>query len=301
MRDRDLDPAVAGPSSRAEQDEPTAGSTTFRHVPLITISAVEPGRITAAANELLSMRREQRIQVDLHPAHRPADLNDAYAVQALVVRGLLPEGGLPIGYKVACTSEIAQAALRIDRPVFGRLLPNTTSRSGATLPADRFAHRVVEAEFAFRIGSNVEPRSDGHTHESIADHIDAAIPAVEIVDHRFESWTIGALPVAADNAIHGWWIHGDPVEAWRDIDLGRSEVVVRRNGGTITTGTGAAALGHPLTVMAWLADELPRFGATLSAGDVVTTGVTTDVFEAGAGDHLAADFADLGVVELRFV
>ena len=59
-------------------------------------------------------------------------------------------------------------------------------------------------------------------------------------------------------------------------------------------------LGHPLTVMAWLADELPRFGKQLRAGDYVTTGVTTDVFEAEAGDELRAEFAGIGAVELRF-
>jgi 2-keto-4-pentenoate hydratase len=267
---------------------------------LASIRAVEPARVRAAADELLAMRREQRVQADLDAGHRPADLSEAYAVQAVVVDGLLSDGGPPIGYKVACTSEIAQAALRIDRPVFGRLLPDTTSPSGVGLPADRFVHRVVEAEFAFRLGTDVTPRAGGHTHDSIAEHIDAVIPAVEIVDHRFVSWAVGALSVAADNAIHGWWIHGEPVESWRDIDLGRSEVVVRRNGETVTTGTGAAALGHPLSVMAWLADELPKFGDSLSAGDVVTTGVTTDVFEAVAGDHLRAEFAGLGAVELSF-
>ena len=246
------------------------------------------------------MRRSQRVQVDLDAAHRPADLEEAYRVQALVVAGLLPEGQLPIGYKVACTSRIAQAALCVDRPVFGRLMPHTTSASGAVLPAAGFVHRVVEAEFAFRVGADVPPRAGGHTPESISDYLDAAIPAIELVDHRFESWAIGALPVAADNAIHGWWIHGEPIEAWRDIDLGESRVVVHRNGETVTTGTGAAALGHPLIVMAWLADELPRFGQGLSAGDVVTTGVTTDVFEAEAGDRLRAEFADLGAVELSF-
>jgi 2-keto-4-pentenoate hydratase len=262
--------------------------------------AVEPDRIRTAADELLSMRREQRIQVDLDARHRPVGLSEAYAVQALVVDGMLPDRERPIGYKVACTSEIAQAALQIDRPVFGRLLPNTTSASGAVLPADRFVHRVVEAEFAFRLCSDVAPRPGGHTHASISEHIDAAIPSIEIVDHRFESWAVGALSVAADNAIHGWWIHGEPVEEWRGPDLGRSEVTVRRNGEMVTTGTGAAALGHPLTVMAWLADELPKFGAALSSGDVVTTGVTTDVFEAAAGDHLRAEFAGLGAVELGF-
>ena len=38
--------------------------------------------------------------------------------------------------------------------------------------------------------------------------IDAVIPAIEIVDYRYEAWTIGALQVAADNAIHGAWVFG---------------------------------------------------------------------------------------------
>jgi 2-keto-4-pentenoate hydratase len=261
---------------------------------------MQPELIRAAADELLTMRREQRVQADLDASHRPADLADAYAVQALLVEGLLPAGATPIGYKVACTSDVAQAALQIDRPVFGRLLPNTTSPSGVTLPADRFVHRVVESEFAFRIGADVPTRPGGHTRESIAEYIDAALPAIEIVDHRFESWAIGAMPIAADNAIHGWWVHGEPVADWRHLDLAAAGVEARCNGHTIATGTGAAALGHPLTVMAWLADELPRFGRALGAGDLVTTGVTTEVFEVDAGDRLRVEFEGLGAVEVGF-
>ena len=124
--------------------------------------------------------------------------------------------------------------------------------------------------------------------------------AIEIVDHRFDSWAVGALPVAADNAIHGWWVHGDPVAGWQHLDLASAGVVVRRNGGVVTTGSGEMVLGHPLTVLAWLADELPRFGRSLRAGDLVTTGVTTDVFEAEPGDHLQAEFEGIGSVELSF-
>jgi 2-oxo-hept-3-ene-1,7-dioate hydratase len=52
--------------------------------------------------------------------------------------------------------------------------------------------------------------------------------------------------------------------------------------------------------MAWLADELPRFGLRLCAGDVVTTGVATDVFEAHAGDDVVADFGSFGSVTVSF-
>src|SRR5262245_14519959 len=105
-----------------------------------------------AARELLDMRASRRVVPDLPPRLRPETLADAYAIQHRVVGALVARaGGRCIGYKVACTNEIAQAALQIDRPVFGRLMSQTTTPSAATLAADRFTHRVVEAEFAFRI------------------------------------------------------------------------------------------------------------------------------------------------------
>ena len=262
---------------------------------------MEHEAIDDAATELLDMRASRRVVADLPMSLRPQTLADAYAIQDRVVDALLAQaGGRCIGFKAACTNEIAQAALQIDRPVFGRLMSQTTSDSGATLAADQFTHRVIEAEFAFRVGVDVEPVNGGHGPATIAEHIDALMPSIEIVDHRFESWAVGALRVAADNAIHGWWLRGEPVTDWRDHDLAASAVSVTRNGDLVTTGSGAAVLGHPLNVMAWLADELPRFGLRLRKGDVVTTGVATDVFEAAAGDRCVADFGPFGTVTVAF-
>ena len=179
------------------------------------------------------------------------------------------------------------------------VVDESASPSGATLGRPVHA-RVIEAEFAFRVGVDVEPVDGGHTHATIAEHIDALIPGIEIVDHRFESGAVGALRIAADNAIPGWWLRGEPVTDWRGHDLAASAVSVTRDGELVTTGSGAAVLGHPLNVMAWLADELPRFGLQLCRGDVVTTGVATDVFEADAGDACVADFGPFGQVTVAF-
>ena len=262
---------------------------------------MEPATLDAAASELLDMRATRRVELDLPADLRPSTLADAYAIQRRVVDGIVDRvGGHRIGYKVACTNEIAQTALGIDRPVFGRLLSHTTSPTGTTLSAGAFVHRVIEAEFAFRLGRDVEPVAGGHTPESIAAYIDALIPGIEIVDYRFESWGIGALRIAADNAIHGWWIRGEPVTDWHGPDLASARVVVTRQGTPVTDGVGANVLGHPLNVMAWLANELPRFDLRLHAGDVVTTGVATDVFEADAGDSYLADFGPFGTVAVTF-
>lgn len=253
-----------------------------------------------AADSLLDMRRNGRIEANLPEDLRPTDLRAAYSIQTLVVEGMLPEDAQPIGYKCACTSDIAQQALRIDRPVFGRLLSHTTSPTGAELPAAWFTHRVIEAEFGFQMAQDVPEQAGGHTAESITPYVNAVIPAIEIVDYRYTDWTVGALAVAADNAIHGWWIEGRPQADWHDIDLAATEVTVRSNGGVVTTGSGANVLEHPLNALAWLASELPRFGRRLRAGDRVTTGVATDVFEADRGDVITAEFAALGSVQLTF-
>jgi 2-keto-4-pentenoate hydratase len=216
-----------------------------------------PEAIAAAAEELLDMRSTHRIETDLPKALRPATFEEAYAIQRGVVDGLLPDGSRRIGYKAACTSSIAQAALEIDSPLFGQLLSHSSHPSGATLIASDFVHRVIEAEFAFRVSRDVAPTAGGHTIESITACIDAVIPAIDVVDYHYVAWTIGARQVAADNAIHGAWIYGQPFAGWRALDLATAGVTVRVHGEVVTTGSGAAVLGHPLAVMAWLADELP--------------------------------------------
>ena len=259
-----------------------------------------PEAIEAAAEELLDMRATHRIETDLPDELRPANLHEAYAIQRRVVAGLLPVDGHCIGYKAACTSPIAQAALEVHAPLFGRLMSHSSRPSGCTLSTHDFVHRVIEAEFAFRLSADVPPVPGGHTIETISACIDAVLPAIEVVDYHYVAWTIGALQVAADNAIHGAWVHGDRFDDWRTIDLPAAGVTVRVDGDLVTSGSGAAVLGHPLAVMAWLADELPRFGLRLEAGDLVTTGVTTGVFEANAGDEIEAEFEGIGSVRVRF-
>ncbi len=248
------------------------------------------------------MRASRRVVPDLPVPLWPQTLTDAYEIQHRVVADLVAQaGGRCIGYKVACTNEIAQAALQIDRPLFGRLMSQSTSPSGTTLAADRFTASCHRGRVRLPASALMSNQSTAATRPAtIAEVIDALIPGIEIVDYRFESWAVGALRIAADNAIHGWWVRGEPVTDWRGHDLATSTVSVTRDGELVTTGSGAAVLGHPLNVMAWLADELPRFGLQLRAGDVVTTGVATDVFEADAGDSCEADFGPFGTVAVAF-
>jgi 2-keto-4-pentenoate hydratase len=259
-------------------------------------------RVTAAADFLAELRRTRSVAPALPETCRPVEASEAYAVQAALVERLLaPSHGHAVGYKVACTNKLAQDLLRVDGPFCGRLLSPTVYAAPARLPAGDFVHRILEAEFAFEMADTVPAAAEPYTAESIAPFVAAILPAIEIVDWHYVDWTAaGALSLIADNAIHGAWIVGEPYAAWRDLDLATHDVRLIVNGQVITQGNGAAVLGHPLNVMAWLANELPKYGGALKAGDRISTGVCTDVYEGKAGDSVRADFGVLGGIDLVF-
>jgi 2-keto-4-pentenoate hydratase len=258
-------------------------------------------RITAACDYLFAMRLLQRKEASLPAEIVPRSIEEGYQVQALTVKQLLARsGGQPIGYKAACTSKLAQQQLGVDGPFFGRLLAHSSHCSPAKLSASDFTVRVVEAEFAFEMGKDV-PAGTVYTADTIKDFIGAALPSIEVVDHRYHDWkAVGAPSLIADNAIHGAWIEGKPFTGWQSVDFPRHAVSLVVNGETVRRGSGSAVLGNPLSVVAWLANELQRFGQQLRRGDKVTTGTAIDVYPAERGDSITAEFGVLGSVELFF-
>jgi 2-keto-4-pentenoate hydratase len=255
----------------------------------------------AAVEYLLELRQQQRPVVALPADLTPNTMAEGYEIQNRLIEMLLAKhGGQRIGYKIACTSELAQKALAVDRPFFGVLLSHSTYPSPAKVRGSDFTVRCTEAEFAFEMSDDV-PHGRAFDAKSIRDYIGAALPSIEVVDHRYQSWsTVGAPSLLADNAIHGAWVPGTPYTGWRDIDFATHPLSFTINGGRTLAGSGAAVLGNPLNVLAWLANELQRFGGRLRRGDRVTTGVTTDIYLAKPGDQVAADFGPLGRVEMEF-
>jgi 2-keto-4-pentenoate hydratase len=240
----------------------------------------------------------QRVRLtELPPGVRPATPQEANQCQARFVEQLGPT----IGYKIACTNAIAQRFLSMPEPFYGRLLAASTFDSPARLAAGDFFMRVIESEFAFQFARDLPPSAQPLDREQIAAALAGVLPGIEIVDSRFNSWTtVGAPSLIADNACHGAWVKGVLVTDWRHLDLAAQAVELSVNGSVVQRGSGSAVLGHPLHALEWLVHRLHAQGIGFKAGDYVTTGVTTDIYDAQAGDHLVADFGPVGAVELHF-
>jgi 2-keto-4-pentenoate hydratase len=76
-------------------------------------------------------------------------------------------------------------------------------------------------------------------------------------------------------------------------------MTLTRGGELVDTGAGAAALGDPLAVVAWLANVLGQNDVALEPGHLVMTGALHAAVPMNAGDVFRAEFDRLGPVTVR--
>lgn len=258
--------------------------------------------LQAAADSLHDLWQQGR-QIEMLPQSLiPGDRPEAYAVQAL----LAARSGRPLfGWKIAATSRAGQAHINVDGPLAGRLLPERAFHSGASRPFGPNHMAVAEAEFAFRMGRDLPPRSTAYAQEEVLAAVESLHPAIEIPDSRFVDFTkVGAAQLIADNACAHEFVLGSEAHAsWRSMDLAAHEVrlTIKTAAGAeiVREGQGANVLGGPLIALTWLANELSRIGVTLKSGQVVTTGTCVAPPAIGPHDRVTADFGALGVTTLQ--
>jgi 2-keto-4-pentenoate hydratase len=225
---------------------------------------------------------------------RPRDAAEGVAAQI----ALGAHAGASYGWKLAATTTAGQAHIGVTGPLPGLLFERFRHEPGEVLASEGMHMRVVEAEFAYRMGTDVA--ADAGPDEVLA-AVDGLQLAVEVPDSRFARYeTVGAPQLLADCACAGRFVLGPDVSGWRDLDLSTWGTTVWINGAEAATGSGGNVMGDPRTALVWIAEELRRYGQGLRAGDIVTTGTTTSPVPVGPGDEVRAGFGDLGEVSFCF-
>ncbi len=227
---------------------------------------------------------------------RPQTRAEGYAIQALLeTRSEAP----PVGWKIAATSKAGQAHIGVDGPLAGRILRERLVEPGGTCPFGANLMQVAELEFAFCIGTALEPREAAYTLDEVMDAVGALHLAIEVPDSRYDVFEeVGAPQLIADNACANWFVIGPEVKAdWRELDLA-AHPVNGTVGATAHVGKGANVLGDPRIALSWLVNELSGLGLTLSAGQVVSTGTCVTPMAIAAGTHVHGDFGVLGKIEV---
>ncbi|MDX2156097.1 MAG: fumarylacetoacetate hydrolase family protein [Hyphomicrobiaceae bacterium] len=228
----------------------------------------------------------------------PRTAEQAYAIQWEIVR---LSGYTVVGFKIGSTSIEAQRLLGTDEPGSAALLAPFVLESPAAF-AVRAAHMpCIEGEIAFRMGQSLPPRQEPYGREEVAGAVAAVGGAIEVVGTRFTGGLAGKgrLLTTADGGVNIALVTGAWTADWRSLDLPAETVRMTINGVSKGSGTGARALGDPMNVLVWLANQQSRLGRGLAAGAIVSTGTCTGLDAVCAGDHVVADFGSLGPVEIH--
>ncbi|MFK0174296.1 2-keto-4-pentenoate hydratase [Streptomyces sp. NPDC090306] len=224
------------------------------------------------------------------------DIHDGYAIQRELIELLVADGDCVIGYKAGLTSAPMQAMFSVDTPDYGPVLASTVHHDGASVPSGAFIAPKVEAEIVFRLGASL--KGPGVDVDAAREAVSEVMAGLEIVDSRIEGWRIRLADTIADLASNGAVVLADPVPAG-DRDFRPTGMAFSRNGELLATGAGAAALGDPVAVVAWLANVLGERGVTLEAGQLIMTGALHSAVPITAGDTFVAEFDQLGSVTLH--
>ena len=179
------------------------------------------------------------------------------------------------------------------------MLGSTVFRDGDELSVGAFIAPKLEAEIVLVIGERL--RGPGVTLDDARAAVSGAAASMEIVDSRFVDWRIKLADTVSDLASNGAMVLSDTVVPLADIDIRLVGMVLTRDGELVDTGAGAAALGNPFAVVAWLANTLGADGIALEPGHVIMTGALHAAVPMRAGAHYVAEFDRLGSVSVRIV
>ena len=261
--------------------------------------------LDAARSALAAARREARALERWPGDSPPRDLDEAYRLQAAVVRELGAIGG----WKIAAVTAAQRTALGVDRPI-GAAIPARYLHDARAAPARlRIADFIapkLECEIAFELGGDLPPRPGRpYARDEVRRAVTRLRVAVEIVDWRVPRG-LGAFAELADGFNNGALVAGAAHADWDATDFARLAIVlVREHEGRrdeVARGSAAAILdGDPFATVVMLANAPPDASRGLRAGDIVTTGSCTGAPSLPGPGAYRADFAQLGSAEFVFV
>ncbi len=239
----------------------------------------------------LNRKDVMRITADKVP---DLTVEDAYLIQEEIVKLKLEQGHSIVGPKMGLTSLAKMKQMNVEEPIYGYIFDNMIVQDGGTISLSDFVHPKVEAEIAFILGKDIEgPAISGAQVLAATDYV---IPALEIIDSRYENFNFTLPDVIADNASSSKVVLGNRLRKPEELELDLVGTTLSINGELKDLGAGAAVLGHPANSVAMLANMLHRKGEKLKAGQIILTGGITGAIQLSNNDHVIGKLDGLGEV-----
>lgn len=219
-------------------------------------------------------------------------LEQAYQIQRASIAHRHQRGEKPIGIKLGFTSRAKMVQMGVDSLIWGLLTDAMLREDGGTIDLADFIHPRVEPEICY-LTSRVIDRP--LTLLEAASYLEAAAPAMEIIDSRYRNFKFTLEDVVADNCSSAALVVGPFSDNLRSlINCG---VVMRFNGCAVQLGSTGAILGNPLRSIVQASQLLSKAEMSLPAGSFIMAGAATAAEALSHGTHVSTDIGTLGRVE----
>jgi 2-oxo-3-hexenedioate decarboxylase len=255
--------------------------------------------IAGLAEHLETCQLQARDTVKITDEHPQMDWDDAYAIQAEILRRKRARGLRLAGLKAGLTSHAKMKQMGVTTPVFGFMTDDYAVPDGGEVRVAELIHPKVEPEIAFVTKRPLKGPGCHIGHVLAA--VDFVIPGIEVIDSRYRDFKFDLKSVIADNTSAARFVIGGQATDVSGIDLRTVGVVMEKNGQVVAVGAGAAVLGHPAAALAMLANHLGARDEELPAGTLVLSGGITEAVSVQAGDSVTLRVQGMGSTSLRLV
>ena len=260
---------------------------------------LDTATIAGLAELLETCQLQARDTTKITDEHPQMDWDDAYAIQAEILRRKLSRGRRLAGLKAGLTSHAKMKQMGVQTPVFGFMTDDYAVPDGGECRMSELIHPKVEPEIAFVTSRTL--RGPGCHIASVLAAIDFVIPGIEVIDSRYRDFKFDLKSVVADNTSAARFVVGGQPMSVSGVDLRTVGIVLEKNGVPVALGAGAAVLGHPAAAIAMLANHLGARGQEIPAGTLILSGGITEAVSVKAGDAVTLRVQHMGSTGMRFV
>ena len=186
-------------------------------------------------------------------------------------------------------------------PIMGHYLESRVFPVGQPVSTRGFTNGTANAEPEIVFFLNKDLPGPTVSRDELLDAIEGVSVAMEFVNWRaLEPRT--REHAIADNGIAAGVILGTRRFDVSELDFTQIEGSVTVNSAETSAGRATSIMGKdPVEVEVWAANELPKYGMHLQAGQFVVSGTVTLPLPVSAGDRARIAFTGLGSIDAMFV
>jgi 2-keto-4-pentenoate hydratase len=235
--------------------------------------------------------------LDRYPGTAPANLEEAYRVQAAAI----DRWSDPIrGWKVARVPPTFAKQFPDERmigPAFARNVQWLSDGRTAQCPVFEGGFAAVEAEVVIVVAADAPFGKSDWTADSVIDLVRSLHIGVEVASSPLATLNdLGPGAVISDFGNNWGVIVGPEIKNWREIESIDVETFID----DISVGRGKVVKKTgPLGALAFTLNKRAQQGSILRAGDVISTGMITGVHDIRIGQSSRHVFAGCGTVDVH--